>query len=266
LLFCLRQAYDNSGELLDMSVSTVPGRSVAWLAQSLNGSGIRTDFLRALQDVCRACGAKHGSFLMRHVPGVVGDDPYQVDTFGDVWRTHVEEHKYASVDPIKSFSERAIQPVDWRDLPRAKTRDRRFFRDFTEFQLGRQALTATFRGPSGDRSLVTLTSDVTERRWPTVKTEMVAALGVLHPALHHAVLRLRFQISDVIIIRLTPREKQCLGWAAHGHTSKQIGENLGLTPATVNFFIDAAVSKLEASNRAHAAAKAVALGLIAPPR
>ncbi len=89
---------------------------------------------------------------------------------------------------------------------------------------------------------------------------------MIHPFLHRAVLKLRFQIDDVILIRLTPREKECLVWAAHGHTSKKIGENLGLTPATVNFFIDAAVNKLSATNRAHAAAKAVALGLIAPPR
>ncbi len=85
-------------------------------------------------------------------------------------------------------------------------------------------------------------------------------------AYHAAVLRLHFDIGSTDVAKLTPREKQCLGWAAHGRTSKEIGENLGLTPATVNFFIEAAVGKLAAFNRAHAAAKAVALGLIAPPR
>lgn len=202
---------------------------------------------------------------MRHVPGVVGDDPFYVDTFGDNWRSHFLEQKFEAIDPIQ-FCENGLLPVDWVDLPRNRTRTKRFFRDFTDFQLGRHALTATFRGPSGDRSLLTLTSDVSEKRWPSAKQEFVAAIGVIHPFLHRAVLKLRFQIDDVILIRLTPREKECLVWAAHGHTSKKIGENLGLTPATVNFFIDAAVNKLSATNRAHAAAKAVALGLIAPPR
>ena len=249
-----------------MTAALAPKRTVAWLAETLAGAASRTDFLRSLQDICRACGAKHGAFSMRHVPGVVGDDPFHIDTFGDFWRSHVIEQNYAAVDPIRSFSERAMQPVDWAEFPRTRTRVKRFFKDFVEFQLGRQALTATFRGPSGDRSLLTLTSDATEKRWSEVKHELTAAMGILHPALHRAVLRVKFQIDDVIIIRLTPRERQCLVWAAHGHTSKQIGENLGLTPATVNFFIDAAVGKLSASNRAHAAAKAVALGLIAPPR
>jgi DNA-binding CsgD family transcriptional regulator len=145
-------------------------------------------------------------------------------------------------------------------------RTRKFFRDFSEFQLGRNGLTARFRGPSGDTSLMTLTSDATERRWATLKPDLMAHMALLHPILHRMVLRSHFNIDGVTLVRLTPREKECLVWAAHGHTSKQIGENLGLTASTVNFFIDAAVGKLAAANRAHAAAKAVALGLIAPPR
>jgi DNA-binding CsgD family transcriptional regulator len=248
-----------------MTLDVISQRSISWLAQSLKNAGSRTDFLRCVQDICRSVGAKNGAFIMRHVPGVVGDDPFSVDTFGDSWRAHVREQKFEAVDPLQ-ISERASQPVDWTDLPRNRARTKRFFKDFSEFQLGRHALTATFRGPAGDRSLLTLTSDVSERRWLAVKQELIAAIGVIHPALHGAVLKLRFQIGDMTIIRLTPREKECLVWAAHGHTSKKIGESLGLTPATVNFFIDAAVTKLSTANRAHAAAKAVALGLIAPPR
>ncbi len=249
-----------------MTDMTVQKRSLAWLADKLRESDTKTDFQRSIRDICRAIGAKHGSFLMRHVPGVVGDDPFVADTYGETWTQHAAEHKYECVDPTRSLSEISIQPVDWADLPKGRTRLRKFFRDFTDFQLGRQAMTASFRGPAGDRSLLTLTSDATDKRWMTTKNDLLMAISILHPAIHRAVLKTRFNFENVIAIRLTPREKECLVWAAHGHTSKQIGENLGLTPATVNFFIDAAVAKLSASNRAHASAKAVALGMIAPPR
>ncbi len=66
-------------------------------------------------------------------------------------------------DPVSAYSERSIHPFDWADLPRTRGRLKRFARDFHDFQLGRQALTATFRGPSGDRSMLTLTSDLTEK-------------------------------------------------------------------------------------------------------
>jgi DNA-binding CsgD family transcriptional regulator len=249
-----------------MSAQPAPRRIAAWLAQGLNGVGPRTDFHKCLQDVCRVAGARHGSFTMRHVPGVVGEDPFHVDTYGERWRQHAEANAYALSDPLNGQSDRSNQPVDWSELPPVRGKPKRYFKDFNEFQLGRQALTVTFRGPLGDRSLLTLTCEATEKRWAASKHDIAAAMSVLHPALHGAVLRVRFGIEDINVIRLTPRERECLVWVAHGHTSKKIGENLGLTPATVNFFIDAAVGKLEASSRAHAAAKAVARGLIPPPR
>jgi DNA-binding CsgD family transcriptional regulator len=248
-----------------MTLDTTPQRSIIWIAQTLKTAGTKTDFLRCLQDICRACGAKHASFVMRHVPGVVEDDPFVVDTYGEAWRQNVSENRYEFVDPVLLFSDFSGTPADWAHVPKSKTRVRKFFRDFGEFNLGRQALTANFRGPQGDRSLLTLSVDASERRWPSMKQDLTAAATGIHPALHRAILRIKFRITDVNSVKLTPREKECLAWAAHGNTSKAIGESLGLTPATVNFFIDAAVSKLSAANRAHAAAKAVALGLIAPP-
>jgi DNA-binding CsgD family transcriptional regulator len=253
-------------ELRHMTSPSAPKRTVASLAQTLSASNQKTDFQRALLDICRTSGAKHAAFLMRHVPGVVGDDPFGIDTYGETWRKHLDDSNFTVGEPIKTLSDHARQPVDWSEMPKVRNRIKRFFRDFQDFQLGRHAITATFRGPSGDRSLLTLTSDVSEKRWQSCKAELAVAIGQLHPTLHNAVLKVRFGIDDVDVIRLTPRERECLVWAAHGHTSREIGVNLGLTAATVNFFIDSAVGKLAASNRAHAAAKAVALGLIAPPR
>jgi DNA-binding CsgD family transcriptional regulator len=249
-----------------MTSQPSPRRIVAWLAQGLNGVGPRTDLLKCLQDVCRVAGARHGWFMMRYVPGVVGDDPFYIDTYGEKWRKHAEANGYPLNDPLNGLSDRSNQPIDWSELPPVRGKPKRYFKDFAEFQLGRQALTMTYRGPLGDRSLLTLTSEATEKRWAASKHDIAASMSVLHPALHSAVLRVRFGIDEINVIRLTPRERECLVWVANGHTSKMIGENLGLTPATVNFFIDAAVGKLEASSRAHAAAKAVARGLIPPPR
>jgi DNA-binding CsgD family transcriptional regulator len=249
-----------------MIAQNTPRKTVSGLAQNLSSASLKTDFQRSLLEICHASGAKNAAFLMRHVPGIVGDNPFVIDTYGEMWRKHLDGTNFSPGEPIRMLSEHARQPVDWSEMPRARTRIKRFFRDFQDFQLGRHALTATFCGPSGDRSLLTLTSDVTEKRWNACKLDLTAAIGVLHPVLHNAVLKIRFGIDEVDVIRLTPREKECLVWAAHGHTSREIGINLGLTAATVNFFIDSAVGKLAASNRAHAAAKAVALGLIAPPR
>ncbi len=67
-----------------------------------------------------------------------------------------------------------------------------------------------------------------------------------------------------IINKITQREKQCLQWIANGKTSKEIATLLAIAETTVNFHLRNAFTKLNASNRVHLVAKAVALGIVSP--
>lgn len=62
---------------------------------------------------------------------------------------------------------------------------------------------------------------------------------------------------------LSEREREVLRWAAVGKTSCEIGMILGVTERTINFHVASAISKLNASNKTHAAVKALLLGIIA---
>ena len=61
---------------------------------------------------------------------------------------------------------------------------------------------------------------------------------------------------------LSARECQCLGLAAHGMTSLDIGGKLGITERTANFHFSNIISKLGVLNRNEAIAKGIAHGLI----
>jgi DNA-binding response OmpR family regulator len=63
-------------------------------------------------------------------------------------------------------------------------------------------------------------------------------------------------------VQLTEREAETLTWAARGKTSSEIAQILSLTKRTVDFHIDNARVKLNASSRMHAAVKAAAGQLI----
>ena len=65
-------------------------------------------------------------------------------------------------------------------------------------------------------------------------------------------------------VGLSDRESESLTWAARGKTSGEIATILGLTKRTVDFHIDNARLKLNASTRMQAAVKAAAGGLIEP--
>lgn len=48
----------------------------------------------------------------------------------------------------------------------------------------------------------------------------------------HSAEAIDFKGTRRVVPRLTPRERQVLSLVAHGYTSKQIGEKLGISPRT----------------------------------
>ncbi len=61
---------------------------------------------------------------------------------------------------------------------------------------------------------------------------------------------------------LSIRERQCLQLAAQGMTGSVIGVKLGISERTTAFHFSSILSKLDASNRLEAIAKAVAMGIV----
>ena len=61
---------------------------------------------------------------------------------------------------------------------------------------------------------------------------------------------------------LSTRELTCLGWAAVGKTSWEIGVILGLTERTINFHINNACIKLQVHGRQAAITAAFQAGLL----
>lgn len=61
---------------------------------------------------------------------------------------------------------------------------------------------------------------------------------------------------------LTRREIECLKLTASGLTSEEIAQRLNLSVHTANQYIASTAQKLDATNRIHAVAKAIRLGLI----
>lgn len=61
---------------------------------------------------------------------------------------------------------------------------------------------------------------------------------------------------------LSAREKQVLHWVCKGKSNWEIGQILGLSEFTVKNHVSRILKKLQASNRHHAAAKGVEMGLM----
>jgi len=71
-----------------------------------------------------------------------------------------------------------------------------------------------------------------------------------------------FGIFDSDRVRLSPREVECLAWAAAGKSDSDIAILVGIKPATVHFHIEEAKRRLGAKTRTEAVAVGVLHGLI----
>jgi DNA-binding CsgD family transcriptional regulator len=63
-------------------------------------------------------------------------------------------------------------------------------------------------------------------------------------------------------VQLSPREEQCLVWAARGKTHQEIADILGIGSGSVKSHLDSSRHKLHCINVAHAVGFAVASGVI----
>lgn len=64
-------------------------------------------------------------------------------------------------------------------------------------------------------------------------------------------------------LQLTHRELQILQLIAHGYSAKEVAQQISIAPRTVEGHIDTIRLKLQARNRAHMVAKAMAAQLVA---
>ncbi len=91
------------------------------------------------------------------------------------------------------------------------------------------------------------------------------AAAVLEHAVPHlteALKRVLRGRAAVLRYRLSPREIEVLNWVKEGKTSWDISVILGKSERCVNFHVTNAVRKLNAANRTHAVAIAVARGIV----
>lgn len=63
-------------------------------------------------------------------------------------------------------------------------------------------------------------------------------------------------------IALSPREQECLLWTAQGKTVDEAATIMGVSSETVRVYVKRVISKMNASNKTHAVAKAIHMGLV----
>lgn len=184
-----------------------------------------------------------------------------VVTYSREWQARYFLKQYISIDPVVAFGRNAIYPFDWQDLNFSE-QAAAVLADAEKFGVGRNGLSIPIRSRPNLTSLVSFSGDLPRDDWEEFKSENLADLQLLSLIIDSAA-RLGGKLQP-LSTTLSRREEQCLIWAARGKTYHEIADILDLTFGSVKTYLDTARHKLRCMNLTHAAAFAVATGVIPP--
>jgi len=195
--------------------------------------------------------------------------PYQfiLNGYPKEWRARYVEHNYQEVDPTYNhcITRRRTIPVIWDSRVFTGDKAAKMRNESKEFGLQCGASFAV-HGGHGEAAMLSLASSQDTCRAEQDIVSIIGKSQLLACYLHEATQRIVLSKGSLLLTKmeLTLREKECLLWAAEGKTGGEIADILKITERTVTFHLQNAGNKMGASNRQHAIARAISMGLIAP--
>ncbi|MGE5547890.1 MAG: helix-turn-helix transcriptional regulator [Solirubrobacterales bacterium] len=182
-------------------------------------------------------------------------------TYPDEWRDHYVASRYDETDVVMTTARKVTVPFAWKpllEMPETTPAAHRVFAEASVFGI-RDGMTVPIHCADGFAMMSLVTGDPRLLAPEAAAERQAVQLMALY--YHSTVER---QAAREPAVRLTPREREILTWAAQGKTGWEIAQILHLAERTVIFHIENAKAKLGANSRSHAVVRAMMLGLIAP--
>lgn len=187
--------------------------------------------------------------------------------YPEEWQTRYLARNYATVDPVAAQGMRSTTAFTWGEteyLARLNVVQRNFMSEAGEFGLKRGLCSIWAKG-KGKLSGVSATSCLPEAEFKRLLARNradleLASLYFCSHVENRVVGRIQRHYHDL----LTEREKDLLLWTLQGRNVEEMAATTALTVGQVFTALAAVACKLSTPDPAHAAAKAVELGLIAP--
>ena len=223
----------------------------------------RRDGKIMLRRIADLYGLNHAAYFAARLPELTRRDPYIATTYSADWVDHYRDREFVKIDPVLPAGLQRMLPTDWNSFDRKRNEVKSFFGEAKDFGVGQKGMTFPIRGAGGEVAMFSITSDATDSEWAGIKSHYMRDFQTIAHFVHEMVIRTeKVSLGNV---RLSPREIECLKWAAEGKTYIDIATILSISERTVRFYLDTARHKLNAINITHAVARAMASNIINLP-
>jgi DNA-binding CsgD family transcriptional regulator len=226
------------------------------------GTGLsdEVDIVSRLQQVCDHFDIEHACFASK-IPG--NDTLVGFATYSESWRKHYLEHEFHLIDPTLQQMMHAMAPVDWARLRHLEGYDP-VFRAAGDFAIPSMGMSVPIRGPFGERSVLTIATQTTQRLWEVQRRTIIEEVQQVSALLHDEIMRSGKFMTHMNCPTLSQREIEILQWTACGKSQQDVADILNISNRTVEVHLRSARSKLYAVTTAQAVARAVGMKLIYP--
>ncbi|MEW6164270.1 MAG: LuxR family transcriptional regulator [Pseudomonadota bacterium] len=191
------------------------------------------------------------------------EDAFLRSSYAPEWRQTYDRTGLHHVDPTVAHCVARNTPLFWSPDIFVTPAQKAMYEEACFYGI-RAGVTLPIHGPKGELGIVCFVNDANPAGRD--RKELLRRLP------HLALLRdfcfessLRFATANPdgeTLPSLTPRERECLHWAANGKSSWEIARILICSEAVVNFHMTNARRKLDVTTRREAVVKALRLGLL----
>jgi len=202
------------------------------------------------------------TFAYLRIPPIRGGTTQLISTYPRPWTDHYLESRYERLDPVIHRALRNPEPFEWGvrlNLGRLSKSQQRLFDDAACFGI-RCGLTIPIHDGREQMAAVTFAGDDYSLPFRRNIEKHLRVLQLMAMCFHaHARCR---PMGERLVggVRLSPREFECLQWAAAGKSAWDIGVILGIARRTVVFHLENAKKKLGVRSIQQAVARLAASG------
>lgn len=234
----------------DQSLYRIFQSFIEGLATSTDAASLRATMVAAATQLQLPC------FAYLALPSHTKARPIIISTYPPAWTTHYLQQHYERLDPVIRQALKSTEPFQWghRTTRGRSLAQQKIFDEATTFGI-RCGFTIPIHDVQGPTAAITFASDRNHGPFSGAVEKQPHVLQLM--ALYfHAHARRKLAPDRVVDgIALSPREYQCLEWAARGKSAWEIGRIVGISRRTVAFHLDNMKAKLGVRSIAQAVAR-----------
>lgn len=217
------------------------------------------DFSKAMADTATALDLSCFAYLaLQHSSK---GKPRLISTYPSRWVAHYLRNNYQVLDPVIGEALRNPEPFRWGINFNSKFTSKaqhRLFEEAAEFGI-RFGFTVPIHDGHGPIAALTFAVDQSRPQFERFIESHGRVLQLMAMYFHAHTRRKLANVHEIEGACLSPREFECLEWAARGKSAWEIGCILGISRNTVAFYLEGAKKKLGVRTIVQAVARLAAV-------